>query len=74
MTEREKTVRSVELVREGRYIAKVVVNLIETGSEWSPYLSLGDAEKLDDIRLALRRGDLDAAAKHGKIYELTPVS
>jgi hypothetical protein len=65
---------SVELVREGRYVAEVPVLLIETGGEWSPYLSLEDAQKLDEVRLALRRGDLKAAARLGKVYELKPVS
>jgi hypothetical protein len=64
---------ATELVREGRYLAEVPVTLIETGSGWSPYLSLKDAEKLDEVRLALRRGDLEAAARLGKVFELTPV-
>ena len=64
---------AVELVREGQYMAEVPVTLIETGSGWSPYLSLDDAEKLDEVRLALRRGDLKAAARLGKVCELTPV-
>ena len=74
MTKSEKPVRSVELVREGRYVAEVEVELIETESEWSPYLSLAEAEKLEDIRSALRRGDLTAAGKIGKVYQLTPVA
>jgi hypothetical protein len=65
---------ATELVREGRYVAEVPVTLIETGSGWSPYFSLEDAEKLDEVRLALRRGDLKAAGRLGKVYELMPVS
>jgi hypothetical protein len=65
---------SVEFVHEGRYVAEVEVLLIETDSEWSPYYSLEDAEKLDAARLALRRGDLGAAAKLGRIYEMKPVA
>ena len=66
--------QAVELVREGRYLTEVPVTLIETGSRWSPYLSLEDAEKLDEVRLALRRGDIEAAARLGTVYELTPVA
>jgi hypothetical protein len=66
--------QTVELVREGRYLAEVPVTLIETGSGWSPYFSLEDAEKLDEVRLALRRGDIGAAARLGTVYELTPVA
>jgi hypothetical protein len=70
-----KTVtRSTELVHEGRFVAEVDVDLIETDSEWSPYLSLDDAERLDMVRLALRAGDLKAASALARVYELTPVS
>ena len=63
-----------KLVHEGRYVAEVDVELLETGDEWSPHLSLEDAYKLDEVREALRRGDVKAAVKHGKVYTLTPVA
>jgi hypothetical protein len=63
-----------KLVHEGQYIAEVDVELLETDEEWSPYLSLEDAYKLDDVREALRQGDVRAASQHGKIYTLTPVA
>ena len=63
-----------KLVHEGQYIAEVDVELLETEGEWSPYLSLEDAYKLDDVRNALRQGDVKAASQHGKIYTLTPVA
>jgi hypothetical protein len=62
------------LVREGPYIAEVDVTLIETDHEWSPYLSAQDVRKLDEVRLALRRGDLAAAARLARVYELKPVA
>lgn len=63
-----------KLVHEGNYVAEVGIELIETGEGWSPYLSLDDAEKLDNVREALRRNDIDAASKLAKIYRLTPVN
>ena len=69
-----KTRPTVELVHEGRYAAEVDVALIETDSEWSPYFSLEDIEKLDAVRLALRAGDLKAAAKLARVFELKPVA
>jgi hypothetical protein len=66
--------QDVEIVREGKYIAEVDVTLIETGTEWSPYLSLEDAEKLDDVRRALKSGDLKAASKLARVFELKPVA
>ena len=65
---------TVELIHEGKYAAEVPVELIEEDGGWSPYLSLDDAKKLETVRLALRGGDVAAAAKHGRVFELTPVS
>jgi hypothetical protein len=65
---------TVELIHEGRYAAEVAVDLIEDETGWSPYFSLQDAEKLEAVRLALRRGDIATAAKHARVFELHPVS
>ncbi len=61
-------------VHEKQYVAEVEVALIEDETGWSPYLSIEDACKLDDVRSALRQGDLDSAARYGRIYELRPVA
>lgn len=53
---------STKLVLEGQYIAEVDVQLVETEEEWSPYLSLKDACKLDAVRDALGQGDVKAAS------------
>lgn len=63
-----------KLVREGKYVAEVEVELIETDEGWSPYLSLEDAYKLDDIREALRRGDIKDATRFARVFTLTPVA
>ena len=70
MAQRLKT----KYVHEGKYVAQVEVSLIEDDAQWSPYLSIDDAYKLDDVRDALREGDLDAAARYGRIYEMRPVA
>ena len=61
-------------IHEGQYVAEVEVELIEDETGWSPYLSLEDAHRLDNVRNALRRGDLGSAKTYGTIYELRPVS
>ena len=63
----------IRLIREGQYVAEVEVDLIETDEAWSPYLSQEDAYKLDDVRDALRRGDLTGAGRLARVYALTPV-
>ena len=55
-------------------MAEVEVELIEDEGGWSPYLSLDEAYRLDNLRNALRQGDLTAAARYGRIYELRPVA
>jgi hypothetical protein len=50
------------------------VDLIETEEGWSPYLSLADAEKLDEVRAALRRGNLHRAGQLAQLFKLTPIT
>jgi len=63
-----------KLLREGEYVAEVDVDLVETEEGWSPYLSVEDAYKLDDMRDALRRGDIPRAAQLGRVYTLQPAA
>ena len=63
-----------KLIHEGEYVAEVIVELIYTEDDWSPCLSLDDAYKLDDVREALRRGDLEKATRLAQVYRLQPVS
>jgi len=67
------TRRGTKFVHEGEYVAAVEIEWLESETGWSPYLSRQDAEKLDDVRGALRRGDLKAAGQLARIYQLTPV-
>ena len=69
-----KARRTTKLVHEGRYAAEVEIDLLEENQQWAPYLSMADAKKLDEVRLALRRGDLKAAAALARLYELKPVA
>lgn len=73
--ETDMTRRSAKrLVREGEFLAEVPVELVETEGGWTPYLSLEDAYKLDDVREALRAGDVRRAAQLAeRVYRLTPV-
>ena len=63
-----------KLIREGEYVAEVDIELIYTDEGWSPYVSLDDAQKMDEVRDELRMGDLKAAAKHARVYSLSPVA
>ncbi len=63
-----------KFVHEGNYVAEVDVELLDNPEGWSPYLSLEDAYRLDDVREALRRGDVNTAAKDSRVFSLTPVA
>jgi hypothetical protein len=70
MTKKQTT----KLIHFGEYVAEVDVELVYTDDEWSPYLSVSDAMKLDDVREALREKDFVTAAKFARVYKLTPLA
>ena len=55
-------------------MAEVDGELIETDTGGLSYLSLEDAYKVDDVREALRRGDISLASKLARVFTLTPVA
>jgi hypothetical protein len=62
--------KSIKLIHEGKYAAEVPIELIYSEESWSPTMSAYDARKLETVTLALRRGDIAEALKHGRIFEL----
>ncbi len=66
--------KQIKYIHEGKYAAEVDVELIEAEDEWAPYLSLNDAYKLDDVREALRRGDLKAASQKARVFIMQPIA
>ncbi len=68
-----------EFIREGDYLAIVDMEMIDSGRELAPHIPLlvppvKAKAKLDAVRIALRNGDIKAAAKLARIYELKPVA
>lgn len=70
MNKRKRT----KYIHEGGFVAEVEVELMVTDDEWAPYLSLADAYKLDDVRDALRRGDLKRASSIARVFTMQPVA
>ena len=66
--------KQIKYIHEDKYVAEVDVELMDNGDEWAPYLSLQDAYKLDDVREALRRGDLKAASKMARVFIMQPLA
>ena len=63
-----------KLIHVDDYVAEVTIEMIYTDDDWSPYLSLEDAMKLDDVREALQQKDFKTAQKLGRVYTLSPLA
>lgn len=68
------TSRTTKLIHEGQYAAEVEVELIQYDGAWGPYLSVETTKKLEEVRQALKSGDLKGAARMARVYSLTPVA
>ena len=68
------TRRKTKYVHEGMYVAEVDVDVLEDETGWSPYLTVEGACRLDDVRNALRRGDIPAAARLARVFRLEPIA
>ena len=69
-----KIKKKKKFIHEGKYVAEVEVEVMVDDTEWAPYISLEEAYKLDDIRDALKRGDLKEASKQARVCELHSVA
>lgn len=67
------TRNTLKLIRQGEYVAEIEVALSDDPEGWGPYLSLADAERLDQVRSALSKGDLVGASQLARVYRLTPI-
>lgn len=68
------TKRKMKLVQEGEYVAEVEIEMQYTDDEWSPTISVSDALKLDKVRAALKKGNIEAASQLAQVYKLLPVA
>jgi hypothetical protein len=67
------TRKRTKYIHEGSYVAEVDVELHEDNTGWSPYLTVADACRLDDVRETLRRRDIPAASRLARVFKLEPV-
>ena len=72
--DRMTTRRQTRLVHKGECVGEVDVELLDSDEAWAPNSSIEQAQKLDAVREALRRGDIAAATKLARVFRLTPVS
>jgi hypothetical protein len=65
---------NTKFIHEGQYAAAVELEWVESDTGWSPYLSVEDAQKFDEVREALRTGDLKKAGRLARVFQLTPLA
>jgi len=63
-----------KFIHEGQYAAAVEIEWVESDTGWSPYLSVADAQKLDEVREALKTGDLNKGRQLIDTGKLTPLA
>lgn len=66
--------RVTRFVHAGRYAAEVSIELIPDDDAWGPHLSMDDASKLERVHAALEKGEIAAAAREARVFELLPIS
>jgi hypothetical protein len=66
--------RISKLIHVKEYVAEVDVELIYNDDDWSPYISIEDASRLDDVRDALMRKDIETASQLSRVSKLLPIS
>jgi hypothetical protein len=66
--------KKIKLIHEGRFAAEVEIDLIDDETGWAPYLSVSDARKLDEVRAALKSGQINTASSLARVFELQPLS
>ena len=65
---------TTKFVHAGKYAAEVTIERIPDDDAWGPYLSVEDALKIEAVEKALKAGDIAAAAKLSRVYELKPIA
>ena len=66
--------KHTKLLHEGKYVAEIEIDIIDSDKGWSPYISLEDALKMDEIRELLRTGNIEVAKRMAHIYIMKPVA
>jgi hypothetical protein len=63
-----------EKIVEGRYMAEVEIRCEYHGTPWSPIVMQEDEFKTDRVRAALKRGDIAAAKREARVFEIREVA
>jgi hypothetical protein len=63
-----------EKIVEGRFMAEVEIRCEDDGTPFSPVVMREDEFKTDRVRAALKRGDIAAAKREARVFEIREVA
>ena len=63
-----------ENIVEGHYMAEVEIRCEDDGTPFSPVVVREDEFKTDRVRAALKRGDIAAAKREARVFEIREVA
>ena len=63
-----------EKIVEGCYMAEVEIRCEDVGTPFSPVVVQEDEFKTDRVRAALKRGDIAAAKREARVFEIREVA
>lgn len=63
-----------EKIVEGRFMAEVEIRCEHDGTPFSPVVVQEDEFKTDRVRAALKRGDIAAAKREARVFEIREVA
>jgi len=66
--------KTTKYIHEGQYVAELDIELMYAEEGWSPYMSLDDTLKIDEIRDALKQKNVKLAGRYAKVYRLEPLA
>jgi hypothetical protein len=74
--EKAKTMIEVikEKIVEGIFMAEVEIRCEDDGTPFSPVVMREDEFKTDRVRAALKRGDIAAAKREARVFEIREVA
>lgn len=58
----------------GDVMAEIEVEMADEPEAWGPHIDPSELDRIDELRRALKTGDLKAASRLGKLYSVKPLA
>ena len=68
------TFTKIKRIYVGDVMAEIDVVMTEEPSAWGPHIDPSELDRIDELRRALKSGDLKAASKEARLYSVKPLA